>query len=225
MITSCVNVLRQLAKTMNEVMGYDQGLQHAAVDISKDIASLMVSLDDRKVYCLTRGRMLDEDQLVNNVTAVGLEALITGATNPLNEYNGTFQQYQERRRMPPIDIDDMSPPLTPPADHYMFTGSHSIPDSDGTASEAPAGDHRTTDEMDGGFTGELVKILDELGQGLVEPMLGLVGEDDVTLDFEDAFDDEIAENGDDECFEESDAEPEAEIEEIGESDMDFAYNG
>lgn len=238
MITPCVNVLRQLAKTINEILGYDQGLRHATVDISKDIASLMVSLDDRNVYQLTRGRKLDEDQLVIDVVALGLEALTTGHHNPLHEYNETFEQYQKRRRMSPVDINNTSPPSTPPLtpspplsptlspESFLKANSVNYPhvvgySSNESTSDVSTGDHGTLDELQGDSFGELAMILDDLARGIAEPTLSLEGEDDVTLDFEEEFDDKHGGVSYDDLFEEPDAEPEAEIEEIEKSDMDF----
>ncbi|KAF9042690.1 hypothetical protein BDP27DRAFT_1374297, partial [Rhodocollybia butyracea] len=212
MITPCINVLRQLAKTINEILGYDQGLRHAAVDTSKDIASLMVCLNDRNVYQLTQGRKLDEDQSVADVIAIGLEALTSGNHNPLHEYNEAFLQYQRRRRMCPVDLDDISAPSTPPLTpsppsspipspesslepdlvNNPHVSSHSPTCSDGTTLDVFAEDHGVLDELEGDCVGELAKILDDLEHGVVESTLGLAGEEDVMLDFEDEFDNEHA---------------------------------
>ncbi|KAF9024004.1 hypothetical protein BDP27DRAFT_1547499 [Rhodocollybia butyracea] len=241
MITPCINVLRQLAKTINEILGYDQGLRHAAIDTSKDIASLMVCLNDRNVYQLTQGRKLDEDQSVADVIAIGLEALTSGNHNPLHEYNEAFLQYQRRRRMCPVDLDDISAPSTPPLTpsppsspipspesslepdlvNNPHVSSHSPTCSDGTTLDVFAEDHGVLDELEGDCVGELAKILDDLEHGVVESTLGLAGEEDVMLDFEDEFDNEHAGNGGDDFDEESDPEPDPEVEEIGDSDMGF----
>jgi len=84
-----------------------------------------------------------------------------------------------------------------------------------------AEDHGVLDELEGDCVGELAKILDDLEHGVVESTLGLAGEEDVMLDFEDEFDNEHAGNGGDDFDEESDPEPDPEVEEIGDSDMGF----
>jgi hypothetical protein len=49
-VSPCVEALRRLYKGFNDVLGADQGTQHAPPDLTQDIQELMKSLDDHKVY-------------------------------------------------------------------------------------------------------------------------------------------------------------------------------
>ncbi|KAE9394136.1 hypothetical protein BT96DRAFT_797375, partial [Gymnopus androsaceus JB14] len=102
MITPCVNALRELARTMNDALGYDQGSKHTSVDPVNDIHCIMESLDDRGTYDLTLGRVLEDDQEVADATSVGLHNTITGTSCPLNEFNSACSRLQRRRRMIPV---------------------------------------------------------------------------------------------------------------------------
>lgn len=99
MIGPCVDVLRQLARRFNHDLGSDQGTKHAPPDLSKDISSLMASLNEHKVYEIQHGRILDDDDApVQDVIQVGLHNLTAGTKNPLSEYNNGFRRLQVRRR-------------------------------------------------------------------------------------------------------------------------------
>jgi hypothetical protein len=51
----------------------------------------------------------DGDGPVKDVINLGLESLTDGTTNPLCEFNNTFERLQKRRKMSPGDV----PPATP----------------------------------------------------------------------------------------------------------------
>ena len=84
-IAPCVDVLWQLSKNFNDILGADQGTRHAPADLTEDIATLMESLDENDVYRVQKGRVLDEDdEAVKDVIMVGLQNLIEGNKNPLS---------------------------------------------------------------------------------------------------------------------------------------------
>jgi len=110
-IAPCVDVLRKLAKNFNNILGTDQGTRHASAppNLSDDIQTLMESLAEHNVYCVQKGRTLDDDDsLVKDVISIGLEGLADGTNNPIWEFNDTFQRLQRRRRMSPV-ISGASP--------------------------------------------------------------------------------------------------------------------
>ena len=103
MVSPCVEVLRQLDRTFNSVLGADQGTRHAPPDLTNDIQALISSLEEHSVYKIIPGRVLTgENEPVKDVVAVGLQNLTEGAKNPLSEYNTAFRRLQIRRRMTPV---------------------------------------------------------------------------------------------------------------------------
>lgn len=103
MVGPCVEVLRQLDRTFNSVLGADQGTKHAPPDLTNDIQTLISSLDEHRVYKVIPGRVLTgESELVKDVVAIGLQNLTEGTKNPLSEYNTAFRRLQMRRRMTPV---------------------------------------------------------------------------------------------------------------------------
>ncbi|KAF9031725.1 hypothetical protein BDP27DRAFT_1375121 [Rhodocollybia butyracea] len=101
-ISPYVGVLRELVKSINDSIGTSsQGTRHAPPDLSKDIETLMNSLEEHNVYTLTKGRVLDAGEEPSvDVVSKGLEQLLHGT--PLVEYNQAFKQLQRRRRIQPI---------------------------------------------------------------------------------------------------------------------------
>ncbi|PBK60341.1 hypothetical protein ARMSODRAFT_856122, partial [Armillaria solidipes] len=87
MISPCVDILRHLTKSLNSVLGTNQGSRHAPPDLSKDIAAIMKSLKDHHVYQIKKGRVLDDDDTpVKDIIAAGLKELTDSVSNPLKEY-------------------------------------------------------------------------------------------------------------------------------------------
>lgn len=100
MIEPCVDVLCQLARHFNSEFGSSQGTRHAPPDLSKDIQTLMISLDEHNVYRIQKGRLLDDDDKhVKHMFQVGLINLSAGTKSPLSDYNESFQLLQRRRRI------------------------------------------------------------------------------------------------------------------------------
>jgi hypothetical protein len=99
MIAPCVNILRELATSMNGMLGSDQGTKHTAPDLSGDIERLMINLDEYEVY-KKLGRVFADpsDVETKDVVAEGLKAL----AKPLAAYNKTFERLQQRFRMRPV---------------------------------------------------------------------------------------------------------------------------
>ncbi|KAE9407457.1 hypothetical protein BT96DRAFT_933227 [Gymnopus androsaceus JB14] len=97
MITPCIDILRSLARTINSVLGSDQGNLHAETNLGSDIDTLMSSLTGWHVYTTIKGREVDEDdEIAADVTLVGLIALTTGTENPITEYEAAFTKLQRR---------------------------------------------------------------------------------------------------------------------------------
>jgi hypothetical protein len=120
MVGPCVEVLRQLDRTFNSVLGADQGTRHAPPDLTNDIQALISSLEEHRVYKIIPGRVLTgENEPVKDVVAIGLQNLTEGAKNPLSEYNTAFRRLQTRRRMTPVT--ELPTPQSPgPADLPQF---------------------------------------------------------------------------------------------------------
>lgn len=232
MITPCVNALRELARTMNDALGYDQGSKHTSVDPVNDIHCIMESLDDRGTYDLTLGRVLEDDQEVADATSVGLHNTITGTSCPLNEFNSACSRLQRRRRMIPVDIDDDIPlpekslPTTLPPNSSSSSTSKSpspmpstshIPESFENSEVLGNEDEDESPDWEDDLCGELETLLKELETGGGEPTLQLTTPEDVNLD----FDDEALYNQTDDFLDEShvDLEEEEPLEAGGESDI------
>ncbi|KAE9395955.1 hypothetical protein BT96DRAFT_825506 [Gymnopus androsaceus JB14] len=232
MITPCVNALRELARTMNDALGYDQGSKHTSVDPVNDIHCIMESLDDHGTYDLTLGRVLEDDQEVADATSVGLHNTITGTSCPLNEFNSACSRLQQRHRMIPVDIDDDIPlpekslPTTLPPNSPSSSTSKSpslmpstshIPESFKNSEVLGNEDEDESPDGEDDLCRELETLLKELETGGGEPTLQLTTPEDVNLD----FDDEALYNQTDDFLDEShvDLEEEEPLEAGGESDI------
>ncbi|KAF9537318.1 hypothetical protein CPC08DRAFT_598986, partial [Agrocybe pediades] len=102
-ISPCVDALGQLARNFHAMLGANQGTRHAPPNLSKDIESLMKYISDHKVYEISKGRTLDDDEApTKDIMAAGFHSLTTGSKNPLAEYNEAFERLQRRRRMRPV---------------------------------------------------------------------------------------------------------------------------
>ncbi len=118
MIAPCVGVLRDLARTMRDLLGSDIGTRHAPSNLATDIATLMESLVDHDVYKDKGHRFAEGDGLpVPDVVAVGFQHLTAGTKNPLDEYNLAFTHLQARRRLRPLvgdfhSVESQQAPIT-----------------------------------------------------------------------------------------------------------------
>ncbi|KAE9395891.1 hypothetical protein BT96DRAFT_1042765 [Gymnopus androsaceus JB14] len=202
MITPCIDVLRSLARTMNSVLGSDQGNLHTETDLGNDIDTLMSSLTGWHVYKTIKGREVDEDnEIANDVVLVGLISLTTGTENPLTEYEAAFTKLQRRRRMAPVDIDDTEPPIPPSRSPSPSTDSSSSACSDSRAASPEPADispispsllfwpiPEEIEDIGTGYTvGEFDRVLDDIENGVRDPMLPLTTAEDVDLDMEDVI--------------------------------------
>ena len=102
MVSPCVEVLRQLDRTFNSVLGADQGTRHAPPNLTNDIQALISSLEEHRVYKIIPGRILTGESEVKDIVAIGLHNLTEGTKNPLSEYNTAFRRLQMQRRMTPV---------------------------------------------------------------------------------------------------------------------------
>lgn len=150
-ISPCIVVLRELVTKFNGTLGSHQGSKHAPPDLSKDLASLIDSLDSYQVYTLHPGRIIENSKghlgPARDILSLGHSQLVT----PLKDYNAHFRTLQERRASRPLV--DRSPSASPNhsssecelpnSESEQFAGdslsdSEGItpPDSDGSESES-----------------------------------------------------------------------------------------
>ncbi|KAI4522028.1 hypothetical protein K525DRAFT_199783 [Schizophyllum commune Loenen D] len=210
-VAPCANVLRQLAKTMNSVLGApSQGTRHAPADLSTDISELMKSLDEHDVYRLTPGRVLDDDdEPAKDVIGAGLQMLTDNTTNPLDEYNASFARLQRRRRRIPLvghlPQQHVTGAVATPSTPEPMDTSDALP-GPGTNSDSDTTESDT--ELDSeGSEAEFERVLadDE------EPTLQVIEEEDVALDLDDLDLEEEDDEGDEEDVENVDDEMVSEI--------------
>jgi hypothetical protein len=99
LIAPCVDVLRQLSKKFNDILGADQGTRHAPANLTEDITTLMENLDENNVYTIQNGQILDNDnEPIKDVIAVGLQNLVEGNKThfPITmRLSGTFKPDEE----------------------------------------------------------------------------------------------------------------------------------
>jgi hypothetical protein len=206
-----IEVLRNIARNFNETLGADQGSRHAPPDLTNDIATLMDSLKENNVYRLQKGRVLGEDTggAVKDVILVGLHSLTEGEKTPLTEYNEAVQRLQRRRSM--MSVAEQKSRLRPPSE-TMATATPNPTTSPPLENPAaiPAEDDdegMLVDENEGEpeeaseEPNEIERILDELADGIPEPTLVRLSEEDVALDMDevvvDVTDEEDNESSDD----------------------------
>ncbi|KAF5361520.1 hypothetical protein D9758_006132 [Tetrapyrgos nigripes] len=233
MITPCIAILREIARTMNGMLGGDIGSNHKAADLTNDIDTLMTSLGEYNVYRLQQGRVLNEDEVVNDVILTGLQMLTDAGNNPLDDYNTAFKNLQKRRRMRPVTTDDEEhvvvedSPLIPefdpnaPQQEHNSSSNRNRPQSPLTRDKCVNDSTETSSaEMgaaDGSLEGDcegiepetsendVLKVLMDIEAGEREPTLLLTTEEDVALEDED----ESLEGEEDEDTDGSDVEDEA----------------
>ncbi|KXN81300.1 hypothetical protein AN958_05211, partial [Leucoagaricus sp. SymC.cos] len=98
-----LNYWIKLVSNFHNTLGSDQGTKHAEPDLSKDIQTLMDTLDEYNVYQLQPGCALKgEGQVVPDVIAVGYANLTESSHNLLDEYNNSFQELQEMHHCTPV---------------------------------------------------------------------------------------------------------------------------
>ncbi|KAL1707086.1 hypothetical protein EV121DRAFT_199968 [Schizophyllum commune] len=195
-VAPCANVLRQLAKTMNNVLGaQSQGTRHAPADLSTDISELMKSLDEHDVYRLSRGRVLDDDDApAKDVVSIGLQMLTDSATSPLDEYNTAFTRLQRRRRRVPLVGAPQQPSrstIVQPT-HPMDITEDFADNSDSDSTRDSDSESDSTSSLEGEDELELTWAEDD------GPTLTVEEEDDVALDLDDLDLEQEAEGGEDE---------------------------
>ncbi|KAJ7599782.1 hypothetical protein C8J56DRAFT_999560 [Mycena floridula] len=185
MIAPCVQALRHIADMMKSSLGIDIGTQHTAPDLMNDINRLMQSLDENNVYKLTKGRVLDDDDLpVSDVMSVGLQNLTDNTSNPLTEFNKAFSRLQARRRMTPVvgadseDIETISTPSsrteTQPIVSPTFPSSYNEP----LEQDREDDDSEEEEDID---NDELAALFDDDGE---DDTLELINTEDVSLDMD-----------------------------------------
>ncbi|KAK1216531.1 hypothetical protein PQX77_020826 [Marasmius sp. AFHP31] len=161
MISPCIGTLRNLATNMANTVGEaSQGTRHTAADLSKDIGTIMDSLEQHQVYQIIQGRVLDDDDSpVKDVISEG----ITQLSGPLQEYNSAFKSLQARRQQEPT------------------VGVMTMRDSTSClfhCSEAEEFDEDVACSFDV-FQGEMAEVFDR-----EDPTLSLLTEEDVAFDMD-----------------------------------------
>ena len=195
----CIDVLRQLSKNFNDILGADQGTRHAPANLTEDITTLIESLDENKVYRIEKGRVLDDDdEPIKDVIAFGLQNLVEGKKNPLSDYNEAFRNLQARRRMKPVTPGLAKRKLgTGTKETTKDSETQAIIDIQTQASQWQEGpsnlparmeDSSTESEaeemVDGNDGPEPTSIFYQPGAGEAESTFAIMGADDVALDMD-----------------------------------------
>ena len=211
-IAPCVDVLRELARSFNDILGADQGTRHAPPNLSDDIQALMDSLNEHKVYEIQHGRVLDEGDggPVKDAITTGLQNLTAGTKNPLSDYNEAFQLLQRRRKIIPVsaqapseshvrryDSDVSSDPIITDSETQTNIGASTIPTTPshglqehglGTQSD-PIVDIFEEDDIihEDEVITEVAKIIEDIENGVVDATLAMLGAEDVELDMDNIY--------------------------------------
>ncbi|KAJ7280067.1 hypothetical protein C8J57DRAFT_1464500 [Mycena rebaudengoi] len=120
MVAPCVTALRHLSTSIINILGSDQGTKHAPADLVTDIEVLMESLAEHEVYEI-KGRVFAEGDgaPTPDVITAGIHQLTDSTSNPLTEYNTSFQKLQARCRLKPLveswDDGSITSPSPPPS--------------------------------------------------------------------------------------------------------------
>ena len=195
-IGPCIEILRNLARNFNDILGTDVGKRHAPPNLTNDIETLMDSLEDYGVYKIQKGRVLGDgtqSRQVPDVVAIGLKNLTDpgGTKSPLSEYNDAFQRLQRRRRMDSIHLTTDSPnsESTELAQTTSVSESFSLNPikSDQIPSELMIETNCGGDDFDIMAleeTDELTQILDDLEHGVHDPTLPRWTVDDVAFEMD-----------------------------------------
>ncbi|CUA70963.1 Protein furry homolog [Homo sapiens] [Rhizoctonia solani] len=102
-ISPCTEALRNLVNDLNGTLGTYLGVEHTSPDLSLDIAKLMRSLEELKVYQIVPGRTFDDaDKPAIDAETVGLQKLVDGSKSGLSEYNSYFESTQKAFRQPVV---------------------------------------------------------------------------------------------------------------------------
>jgi len=138
----------------------------------------MKSLADHDVYTPQPNLRKERDTPAPDVISNGLAALVHGnATNPFSEFNGKFQQLQERYKLEPVGeaewvAFDTNLPATPPASQIPVTP----PNENATEKDA--------ESLAASNSGDEKPISSSEGESELDwpdsPTLQLIGEGDVT---------------------------------------------
>ena len=204
-----IEVLRNTAQNFNDTLGADQGTRHAPPDLTNDIATLMDSLNVNNVYRLQKGRVLGEDTggTVKDVRLVGLHSLTEGKT-PLTKYNEAVQHLQCRHSMMSVaeQKSQFQPPPEPSAPATPNPPTNPSPplenpavapgEDDGEGMLVDESVEREPEEASK-EPNEIERILYELADGIPEPTLIRLSEEDVTLDMDEVMVDVIDEESSD----------------------------
>jgi hypothetical protein len=99
MISPCVQILRDITSSLNNLLAYYQGKTHSPPNLTADIYTLMDSLAENEVYVIKKGCTLDyDDAETKDSITLGMDSLKTA----LDDYNMAFQVRQTRAQQPPV---------------------------------------------------------------------------------------------------------------------------
>jgi len=117
-VSPCIDVLRRLAKGINDDLGTHQGAKHKIPDLDRDIEALIMSLDDNEVYTIKPGRILDFDEKpVCDTYSVGMDTLTTVAALQAHFENTESTSIQTEPELTPLTPHAIPPPKNHPIDH------------------------------------------------------------------------------------------------------------
>lgn len=179
MISPCVDVLRNLARQLNDDLGSSQGSRQSKPDLTRDIALLMQNLDDLDVYRAVEGRVLDPDEMpVPDALSFGLSELTHGPA--ITDYNIMFDRNRERRRLQPLSnlltlIPPTSTDIVPPQPATISPIPTSALPSHETYSNTQAVQDELQDEL------QDINSASSDDEELVDNELVLVNGDNLTL--------------------------------------------
>ena len=209
-IAPCVDVLRELSRSFNDILGADQGTRHAPANLSDDIWALMDSLNEHNVYQIQEGRVLNETDggPVKDAITAGLQSLTAGTKNLLSKYNEAFCLLQRRRKIIPVSTQANANPVSHVRqDVPVPNDSEAIDSEDETQLNITIPSSHELQELEHGLRSqgdffidlfkeydtmqeeevvtEVERINEDLENGVVDPTLARLGAENVQLDMDD----------------------------------------
>ena len=167
----------------------------------------MSSLDENEIYRIKKGRMINDENIIKDVIAVGLQNLMSGEKNPLSDYNTAFKRLQMRRRMKPVSLTLLQDQSETPASHIQPVLPQT-PLEPAPIPSLPTSTEADEDaEDDPEQVSEVEKIFQDLANGVVDETLPRLTEEDIAFDMDEVVVEEeevVEEDSDDDSNDESD---------------------
>ena len=182
-------------------------MKHAPPDLKANIESLMSSLDENEIFRIKKGRMINNENIIKDVIAVGLQNLMLGEKNPLSDYNTAFKWLQMQRRMKPVSLTLLQDQSGTPASHIQPVLPQT-PLEPAPIPSLPTSTKADKDaEDDPEQVSEVEKILQDLANGVVDETLPRLTEEDIAFHMDEVVVEEeevVEEDSDDDSNDESD---------------------